>query len=173
MFVDYYAILNVHYLANSESIKSAYKRQAIQWHPDNNVRVDTTKRMQLINEAYLILKDTDARKLYNQEYLRYKSKTNNTENPLKPKVKDEHLIESIHLESVLEPEEFEVENEVLLKWMRNARQQSIELAKQSLKDLQGMSKESGSAMANAAFQGIFKYLVFGIIFTIIIRACKS
>ena len=78
MFIDYYAILNVGFDADPAEIKTAFKNQALKWHPDKNPGVDTTQRMQLINEAYLILKDFDARQRYNIEYLSYKKRQNQT-----------------------------------------------------------------------------------------------
>lgn len=70
MFVDYYCVLEISLNSNSTEIKAAYKKQAIKWHPDKN-KVDTTERMQLINEAKLILLNEDARKKYDLEYLRF------------------------------------------------------------------------------------------------------
>ena len=72
MFRDYYAILAIDQNANQEEIKSAFKRQALKWHPDKNPGIDTTSKMQLINEAKLILLDRDARGKYDVEYNRYK-----------------------------------------------------------------------------------------------------
>ena len=60
MFRDYYAILVISQSASRVEIKSAYKKQAIKWHPDKNQGVDTTQRMQEINEAYLILNDVSS-----------------------------------------------------------------------------------------------------------------
>lgn len=63
---DYYKILQVHYQAEPEIIESAYKRLARKYHPD--VRPDSCNdgRMQLINEAYVILSDPGKRKEYNR-----------------------------------------------------------------------------------------------------------
>ena len=57
MFKDYYEILDVPFGATDSEIKSAYKHQAIRWHPDRNPGIDVTNIMQDINEAYAILKD--------------------------------------------------------------------------------------------------------------------
>ena len=72
MFVDYYAILEIDETASLEDIKSAFRKQAIMWHPDRNLGRDTTIQMQLINEAYLILKDTEARSRFDFEYQKFK-----------------------------------------------------------------------------------------------------
>ena len=36
MFKDYYAILDIYQSATLSEIKSAYKTQALKWHPDRN-----------------------------------------------------------------------------------------------------------------------------------------
>ena len=71
MFRDYYAILEIKQNANQEEIKAAFKRQALKWHPDRNQGTDTTSKMQAINEAKLILLDTEARMKYDIEYNTY------------------------------------------------------------------------------------------------------
>lgn len=58
---DYYRILEVHELASTEMIKSAYKMLSKKFHPDFNV---SSNAMYLINEAYDILSDTKKRKAY-------------------------------------------------------------------------------------------------------------
>jgi len=72
MFIDYYAILEVDFSATQSEIREAFKKQAIKWHPDRNTERDTTLRMQQINEAYLILKDIEARQRYDKEYKLFK-----------------------------------------------------------------------------------------------------
>ena len=67
MFIDYYSIFEVDKESSFEEIKSAFRKQCIKWHPDKNAGRDTTLKMQEINEAYLILKDEDARKRYDIE----------------------------------------------------------------------------------------------------------
>ena len=61
MFKNCYSILNISENASMNEIKSAFKKESLKWHPDRNLDKDTTSIMQDINEAYLILKDNEAR----------------------------------------------------------------------------------------------------------------
>jgi len=65
MFKNCYQILGVPSTANEATIKSAYRRLALKWHPDRNiadrsvavVTANTTAQFQAISEAYEILSD--------------------------------------------------------------------------------------------------------------------
>ncbi len=48
----YYDLLGVPYDADLETVKRAYRRLALQFHPDYNKAEDATERMQAINTAY-------------------------------------------------------------------------------------------------------------------------
>ena len=63
-------------------------------------------------------------------------------------------------------------DDVLLKWMQNAKKQAVKLAQQTIEDFRGMSIESGKAMGEAVIGGVIKYIVIGIIATIIFKACN-
>jgi curved DNA-binding protein CbpA len=71
MFVDYYKILEIEINSTQQEIKAAFRKQAIKWHPDKNPNVDVNEKMQLINEAYLILKDEEARIHYDIEHKKF------------------------------------------------------------------------------------------------------
>ena len=58
---DYYGVLGVDKRASSREIYRQYKRQAAQHHPD---RGGSEEQMKTLNEAYHVLKDSNARRLY-------------------------------------------------------------------------------------------------------------
>lgn len=65
---DYYRILNVRSSATLQQIKTAYRKLAMQYHPDKNPDDALAAAIFTdVAEAYKILSDTEARKRYNQE----------------------------------------------------------------------------------------------------------
>src|SRR5580658_498343 len=63
----YYETLSVERTASDGDIKVAFRKQAMQWHPDRNPGDDTAEhRFKEINEAYEILKDPDKRAAYDR-----------------------------------------------------------------------------------------------------------
>lgn len=67
-FIDYYQILQVHFDASAEVIQAAYKRLSRIYHPDS-LSCDH-KKMALLNDAYRILNDPQARNQYHRDWLR-------------------------------------------------------------------------------------------------------
>ena len=66
-FVNYYFILNVSSSASSDEIKKAYLRLVKTYHPDKNKGSRLAeKKFQQINKAWEILKDSDKRKLFDE-----------------------------------------------------------------------------------------------------------
>jgi molecular chaperone DnaJ len=63
---DYYTILAVDRRASQEDIKKAFRRLAMQYHPDRNPQdpVAADSRFKEINEAYEVLSDGRKRQLY-------------------------------------------------------------------------------------------------------------
>jgi curved DNA-binding protein CbpA len=63
---DYYGLLGVAADASAESIKTAYRRKAAQFHPDRNPEPDAAAKFRAVQEAYELLTDTDRRKAYDE-----------------------------------------------------------------------------------------------------------
>lgn len=68
MFPDYYKILGLNQNATKDEIKKAYRKLALEFHPDKNKSPNAHEKFIAINEAYLILYDDEAREKYDQEY---------------------------------------------------------------------------------------------------------
>ena len=62
--VDYYELLGVERTADDKTIKSAYRRLAIQYHPDKNRDPGAAARFRELAEAYAVLSDDTKRKEY-------------------------------------------------------------------------------------------------------------
>lgn len=61
---DLYEILSVDRNASREEIRMAYKKLAVQWHPDKNSSPDATDKFQKIQIAYETLSDDQKRMAY-------------------------------------------------------------------------------------------------------------
>ena len=64
MAKDYYSVLEVRPTASLEEIKKAYKRKALQFHPDKNDAPEAEERFKQIAEAYEVLSDCDRKQKY-------------------------------------------------------------------------------------------------------------
>jgi molecular chaperone DnaJ len=61
---DYYEVLGVSRTASKEEIKDAYRKLAMQYHPDRNKASDAEERFKEISEAYAVLSDDQKRMQY-------------------------------------------------------------------------------------------------------------
>ncbi len=64
---DYYEVLGVARTANDQEIKSAYRKLALQFHPDRNPNnPDAEEKFKECSEAYAVLADGDKRAAYDR-----------------------------------------------------------------------------------------------------------
>ena len=64
---DYYEVLEVSKSATAEEIKKAYRKKAIQYHPDKNPGdKEAEEKFKEAAEAYEVLSDTEKRSRYDQ-----------------------------------------------------------------------------------------------------------
>lgn len=156
MIKDYYAILEIQFGASIDQIRRAYKIQAVRWHPDRNQSEDTLRKMQDINEVYLILKDAEAKSLYDEEYKKY--------------LKHKHSFNSSYSErnkaysnKEYSKASYEVHDETLKRWMNNAREQASKIVTQSFAEF----KVGAEAATKEMFDLFIVYLALGLIFSVI------
>lgn len=71
---DYYRVLGVEPNADAGTIREAYRRLALQYHPDRNAdSAESSEKMKAVNEAYAVLSDADKRREYDSLRSRYGS----------------------------------------------------------------------------------------------------
>ncbi|TDR18630.1 DnaJ domain-containing protein [Flavobacterium cheniae] len=165
MFVDYYKILEIEKNSTQQEIKTAFRKQAIKWHPDKNPNIDVNEKMQLINEAYLILKDEEARYHYDIEYTKFYDFYNSRKEQKSGSDFSKKEKQKVY-------EEYNFEDETLKKWMQNAKKQAIDLARQTIREMGELSlkatKEAGSKM----LETFIYYAIAGIIIMLLLKACN-
>jgi molecular chaperone DnaJ len=63
---DYYEVLGVEKASGPEDIKKAYRKLAMQYHPDRNKDPGAEEKFKEISEAYAVLSDEQKRSKYDQ-----------------------------------------------------------------------------------------------------------
>lgn len=173
MFIDFYELLEIKRIASQDVIKFAYRKQCIKWHPDKNPNFDTTQRMQDINQAYLILKDEEARSRYDKEYFRFKSKfQNDFKEEFSEKSNDSESSESKNYtknEHTYPYSEYKFDDEILEKWMENAKNQARQMAKDAIDEFKGASLEAG----NSIISYFLRFMIPMLIGFLMIKACHN
>jgi len=61
---DYYEVLGVQRSASKDEIKDAYRKLAMQYHPDRNKAPEAEEKFKEISEAYAVLSDDEKRQQY-------------------------------------------------------------------------------------------------------------
>lgn len=65
--VDYYELLEVTKDSDKGTIKKAYRKMAMKYHPDKNPGdKDAEERFKAVNEAYQVLSDDEKRAIYDR-----------------------------------------------------------------------------------------------------------
>src|SRR5690606_32106501 len=83
--LGYYAILGISPDADASAIKKAYRRRAMELHPDRNPGPEATRQFQLLIQAYQTLGDDDKRRQYDaQEPERQKARAQQTQSKPSP-----------------------------------------------------------------------------------------
>src|SRR3972149_332325 len=63
---DYYDVLGVPRSASADDVKRAFRKLAMQYHPDRNREPEAEDRFKEINEAYEVLSDSERRTAYDR-----------------------------------------------------------------------------------------------------------
>jgi molecular chaperone DnaJ len=63
---DYYEVLGVQRTAEPQDIKRAYRKLALEYHPDRNKAADAEERFKECSEAYGVLSDPEKRRIYDR-----------------------------------------------------------------------------------------------------------
>ena len=63
---DYYEVLGVTRSADAQELKKAYRRLAMEYHPDRNASADAAEKFKEINQAYEVLSDDQKRQMYDR-----------------------------------------------------------------------------------------------------------
>lgn len=66
MGTDYYETLGVSRDADADTIKKAYRKLAMRYHPDRNAEADAEERFKEVTEAYEVLRDPEKRDRYDR-----------------------------------------------------------------------------------------------------------
>src|SRR3990170_5383106 len=61
---DYYEVLGVPRNANKDQVKDAYRKLAMQFHPDRNKTPEAEEKFKEISEAYAVLSDDEKKRQY-------------------------------------------------------------------------------------------------------------
>lgn len=156
MIKNHYETLGVGFNAERRAIKRAYRKLALEFHPDKNKSPGSHDKFIEINEAYLILYDDEARKRYDKEY--HYNFTSRREPKTDYFVKTEKQRKSDTQRFDNERSFQTYEDEDLNRWSKNAREQAESLAKMAFNEFSnlvvGVVKETGFQLGNSLIMAL-------------------
>lgn len=151
MTPNYYEILGVGPNATKDEIKEAYRQLALQWHPDKNKSSNAHQKFIVINQAYLILSDDEARAKYDKEFKYYYAKAEQEKTTI-------FETETNYPEKKAQ----DFKDEDLRYWTKNAKQQAEQYARMSFDEFASMIKD---IVKEVGIQGAtaFIYAISGVV----------
>lgn len=165
-FINYYEVLGVAEDATQSDITKAYRRAAMKWHPDRYKGPDATDKMALINEAYCILRDAEARSKYDQELFRYKQYQASFKMP-----ETESRFEDSDTQQATS-QEYVYQDKTLEEWIRQAREKGKKLALQSLEDFGSIAMTGTKEFFSSFFSTLFWTFLVGLIVLLLFLASR-
>jgi DnaJ-class molecular chaperone len=140
MIPNYYKRLGLNRNANKEEVKQAYRKIALQVHPDKNISHNEHTLFIEINEAYLILFDNEARIKYDIEFDFYFGQNENKNKQYN----------------------FEAEDIYENKFNENKQNNNANFKDDNLKDWSNKARKQGEEYSNMNFEN-FSNLILGIV----------
>jgi DnaJ-class molecular chaperone len=156
MIKNHYETLGVSPNAEKQTIKKAYRKLALEFHPDKNKSPDAHEKFIEINEAYLMLYDDEARLRYDIEHKFHFAQQ--TEWKYDNSERTEKQQKSTSQEFTRERSYQRFEDEDLNKWSKNAREQAESFAKMAFNEFSnlvlGVVKETGFQLGNSLIMAL-------------------
>lgn len=178
MIVDYYAILEIEYPSSPDEIRKAYRRLSAKWHPDTHPNEDTTEQMVAINEAYFILKDSDKKSRYDEEYIRYKHFESNTKHSQTSSTASSqhnseyaYTKEDVATYSQSTYHNYHFHNTKVQDDIYEAHKVATDLVDEFLKQFKANSKNAAKGATEAMWPYVGAIIITSIIFSLI-RSCQ-
>lgn len=114
---NYYEILEISENASQEIVEKAYKTLAMKYHPDlhgdSADGEDYEEKLQLINEAYAVLKDKEKRAEYDEEMKVEAERDNLAAQRIAKKLEDVHAEDNMAIQKEFLAQQKEILNEAV------------------------------------------------------------
>lgn len=159
MIQDLYKILGLSASATREEVKKAYRKLALEWHPDKNKSPNAHEMFIKINEAYLILYDEQARTKYDKEHEFFFGRQQEEEQAKKDYTQEEPFVEKTQQKSKYS---HSYNDPDLNNWTESAKRQASKYASMSFEEFGNLLGEVVKETGRQGFTAII-YAVSGVI----------